>query len=87
MYHNPLITDQLIDQKLAALRDEGMQSQMLAQAGLLNHKKIQFPDFRQLFQRGLELVNNLILGRVEKPAPQNKMAHQYSRSRYTDKQA
>ena len=63
MNNNFLINDRLVDDKLAALRAEGMRSQMLAQAGLQNRKSL-FPELRRIFHRMLARAAGLTVRRI-----------------------
>ncbi len=67
MFNNPYLFEQMIDEKLADLRAEGMRSQMLAQAGLQNPKRPHFPDLQRFFRLILASVTRHSLRRVEQP--------------------
>lgn len=61
MNHNPYFYERLANDKLSALRAEGLRSQMFAQAGLQHSRQPLFSDLRQFFVR--------MLVRVASPQP------------------
>jgi hypothetical protein len=65
MNNNPYILEQLANDKLAALRAEGMRSQQIAQAGLQNPKKLVVPDLLRFFSQMLVRVTRNGLRRIE----------------------
>jgi hypothetical protein len=67
MNNNPLIVDRLIDEKLAALRAEGMRSQMLGQAGPKHHKRLFIPDLVRFFHVLFVRVTHPRVRRMEGP--------------------
>ncbi len=67
MNNNPLIVERMIDEKLSALRAEGMRSQMLAHAGLQDRKKLHLPKFLQFFRSISLWVTNHGLGWIGQP--------------------
>ncbi len=67
MFNHPYLIEQMMDEKLADLRAEGMRSQMLAQAGLQNPNKIRFPVLQRLFHQMLASLTRHSLRGIEQP--------------------
>jgi len=75
MNNNPYLLELLVNDKLTALRAEGMRDQMLARAGLQNHRKLLFPDLRRFFHRMLVRVTSHSLRRIEQPGIRKTLVH------------
>ncbi len=76
MMHNPNIVEQMVNQRLAELRAEGMRSQELARAGLNGQKKMDFSGIVRLFCRMAALGSSINPRRfahphIRKTMPQN----------------
>ena len=67
MMHNPNIVEQIANNRLAELRAEGMRSQMLAQAGLTGHRKLDFSGFTRFFHQIAAFVAGFGLKRIAHP--------------------
>ncbi len=72
---NPYLLERLVNDKLTALRAEGMRDQMLARAGLQNHRKLLIPDLRRFFHRMLVRVTRHSLQRIEQPGIRKTLGH------------
>lgn len=74
--YNPIIVEQIANQRLAELRAEGMRSQELARAGLYVQKKIDFSGVARFFRRMAAFGSNInprrfAHPRIRKTIPQN----------------
>ena len=74
MNHHPIIIESFVDEKLSALRAEGMRSQMTAHAGAQKHGPALLPGLRRFFQQTLAGLVHSALQRLDQPATRNGLA-------------
>ena len=75
MINNPYIIEKLIDDKLTNLRAEGMRSQMLAEARMVDHKEDTYFGLSRIFQQVAKFVKPLSPRRLVRPGARKIMAH------------